>query len=324
MGNFKRTQQKYVKKSYRVRNWREYEAGLRKRGSLTVWIKDVDTVTGKIFGWDAPKPAKRKAGRPKTYSNHAIETTVTLGLVFHLPSRQTEGFLKSLFALLQLTNDVPDHSTISRRRARLGKVALVASHSNKPVHILIDSSGLKVHVGQMRKPPEQRDYRKLHLAVDEMTGDVLACDLTSKSARDGDRVPTLLGQIDRPIASGRADSAYDRHRVYQAFEHHRPTRSPRVLIPPQNGARLAPKPRATAERNRNIRSRARLGKRAWHKQSGYSQRCKVETTFYRYKAILGPAMRARRLASQRVEARVACRILNRITALGMPDGEMVG
>ena len=49
-GNFKRTQRKYVKKSYRVRNWRKYEAGLRKRGSLTVWIKDIDTVTGKIFG----------------------------------------------------------------------------------------------------------------------------------------------------------------------------------------------------------------------------------------------------------------------------------
>ena len=63
MGHFKRTQQKYVKKSYRVRNWREYEAGLRKRGSLTVWIKDVDTVTGKIF-WLGCAEAREEKGGP--------------------------------------------------------------------------------------------------------------------------------------------------------------------------------------------------------------------------------------------------------------------
>ena len=51
---------------------------------------------------------------------------------------------------------------------------------------------------------------------------------------------------------------------------------------------------------------------------------KVETTFHRYKAILGSAMRARGLASQRVEVRLGCKILNTMTALGIPDGEMIG
>ena len=58
--------------------------------------------------------------------------------------------------------------------------------------------------------------------------------------------------------------------------------------------------------------------------SGYSRRSKVETTFHRYKAILGSAMRARGLASQRVEVRLGCKILNTMTALGIPDGEMIG
>ena len=79
----------------------------------------------------------------------------------------------------------------------------------------------------------------------------------------------------------------------------------------------------TRERNRNIAGQARVGKRAWHTQSGYSRRSKVETTFYRYKAIVGSAMRARRLSSQRVEARIGCRILKVMTALGMPDGVMI-
>jgi IS5 family transposase len=153
-------------------------------------------------------------------------------MVFHLPSRQTEGFMRSLFALLNLANDVPDHTTICRRKAKLGKTALTARQGTKPVHILIDSSGLKVHVGQLRSPPRNRDYRKLHLAVDETSGEVLACALTSKIARDAAGVPSLVGSIDKPIASARADSGYDKKVVYDALEHHREERSPRVLIPP--------------------------------------------------------------------------------------------
>ena len=78
------------------------------------------------------------------------------------------------------------------------------------------------------------------------------------------------------------------------------------------------------QRNRNIAAQARLGKRKWHTESGYSKRSKVETTFHRYKAIVGSAMRARGLAAQRVEARIGCKILNTMTALGMPDSEMIG
>ena len=206
MTSFKRTQRKYVQKAYRVRNWREYETGLRARGSLTVGLGLTD---GKLANWNSPRPTRRTPGRQRKYSNHAIETTVTLGLVFGLASRQTEGFLRSLLTLLNLDNDVPDHSTISRRKARLGKVASYERRTVKPVHLRIDSSGLSVHVGQLRTPPKARDSRKLHLAVDEQPSDVVACALTSKRARDASRVASLVGQIERPIASAKADAAYD-------------------------------------------------------------------------------------------------------------------
>ena len=88
MTSFKRTQRKYVQKAYRVRNWREYETGLRARGSLTVWLGLTD---GQLANWNSPRPTRRTPGRQRQYSNHAIETTVTLGLVFGLKSRQTEG-----------------------------------------------------------------------------------------------------------------------------------------------------------------------------------------------------------------------------------------
>ena len=321
MSIFKRTQRKYVKKAYRVRNWREYEAGLRNRGSLTVWIS---LTASKLVNWDAPRPRRRKPGRQRKYSNHAIETAVTLGMVFHLSSRQSEGLLRSLFALMKLDNDVPDHTTISRRKAKLGKVPFYQDKQKTPLHILIDSSGLAVHAGQLRRAPKSRDYRKLHLCVDEQSGEVVAGELTSKRARDSSRVASLVGQIDSPISSARADTAYDAGGVYEAIENHSAHRSPRVLIPPRKGAQLASGPASSRQRNRNIAAQARLGKRKWHTESGYSKRSKVETTFHRYKAIVGSAMRARGLAAQRVEARIGCKILNTMTALGMPDSEMIG
>ena len=198
------------------------------------------------------------------------------------------------------------------------------SASKRPVHIIIDSSGLRVHVGQMRKPPRNRDYRRLHFGVDERTGEVLACNLTSKSAPDASRVPSLLRQVDRPIASMRGDAQYDAKIVYKAVESHRRGRSPRVLIPPKRNARIKPKSPTCRERNRNIRGRARLGKRRWNASSGYNLRSKGETAFSRYKRIIGQAMRARNLAAQRVEARIGTQILNKMTALGMPDSHMIG
>ena len=114
---------------------------------------------------------------------------------------------------------------------------------------------------------------------------------------------------------GGSDTAYDASGVYEAIENHSAHRSPRVLIPPRKDAQLASGPASSRQRNRNIAAQARLGKRKWHTESGYSKRSKVETTFHRYKAIVGSAMRARGLAAQRVEARIGCKILNTMTAV---------
>jgi hypothetical protein len=117
-------------------------------------------------------------------------------MVLHLGLRQTEGFLCLLFSLLNLDCQAPDHTTISRRARKLGKLPICPPAGKRPVHILIDSTGLNIHVGTLRKPPKNRDWRKLHISVNAVTGQVIACDLTSKSARDASRVPALLKQID--------------------------------------------------------------------------------------------------------------------------------
>jgi len=163
----KRSQYKYAKKPYKIRNWREYEEGLRRRGDLTIWLSDEA-----LASWKAK--ASGKPGGQKIYDDLAIETAATIRLVYHLALRQTEGFLGSMFGLLQLSLPVPDHTTISRRAKKLGKLKFSLPRNNAPIHLLIDSTGLKIHVGQLRNPPQQRAWRKLHLAVDRKSGEILA------------------------------------------------------------------------------------------------------------------------------------------------------
>ena len=76
------------------------------------------------------------------------------------------------------------------------------------------------------------------------------------------------------------------------------------------------------ERDRNIRSRTRQRNLKWQNTSGYNKRSLVGNVFYHYKTILGSTMRARKLSSQRVEARLGCNILNQMIKPGMPKSQL--
>ena len=150
------------KTKYRVTNWREYERGLVQRGDVTVWLSQEA-----IDAWEAA-PTGRRGAQPK-FSGLAIETALTLRLVFNLPLRQTEGFLCSLFRMMGVDLEAPDHTTLSRRSADLN-VPLARRARNEPIDLIIDSSGLAVvgegewaaakHGGNGR-----RGWKKLHVGA---------------------------------------------------------------------------------------------------------------------------------------------------------------
>ncbi len=193
--------------------------------------------------------------------------------------------------------------------------------SEGPVHILIDSTGLKVHRGRApRDKRNRRQWRKLHLVVDAGTGDILASELTTRRASDCAQVPNLLAEITREFASVMADGAYDTRRVYSTIEA-RPARSPtKILIPPRSNARSPPRPgKSTKSRDHTMELIGKLGIRRWRKSSGYMRRSLVETAISRFKMIIGRRLRSRTMASQRTESRIACRILNTMTEVGMPE-----
>lgn len=96
---------------FKVTSWREYEAGLRRRGSLTSWM-----TPEAVSSWQAPKRTMR--GGPARYSDLAIKADLALGMVFGLRLRQTEGFMASVLKLTELDFAVPDHTTLSRRASK--------------------------------------------------------------------------------------------------------------------------------------------------------------------------------------------------------------
>jgi len=219
---------------------------------------------------------------------------------------------------------IPDHTTLSRRQKKLGENQFRGLPTGRPIHLLIDSTGLRIHVGHMQKPPRNRAWRKLHLAVDAASGEIVASDLTARRTHDCTQVPALLEQIDGPISSVSADGAYDTKAVYEAAHERGEGRAVRVLIPPRRDAQLSPRSSAALqERDRNIRSIRELGRREWHTHSGYSQRSMAENTVFRYKTIIGRSMRSRTFDGQRVEVQLASKILNTMTRLGMSDSYRV-
>jgi hypothetical protein len=121
------------KTKYRVSNWAEYDQALVQRGDMTLWISE-----DAIFSWK-PAPTGRRGGQKK-FSDRAIETALTLRLVFNLPLRQAEGFLRSILSLMSIDLESPDHTTLSRRSQSLN-VDLHRVEGDRPIHLLVDGTG---------------------------------------------------------------------------------------------------------------------------------------------------------------------------------------
>lgn len=306
---------KTTKKQYRIRNWQQYNKALVERGSLTVWMS-----AEALKNWsNTVKTGKR--GRPVLYSNLAIQTMLTLQLLFRLPLRQTEGLLNSVLRLLTFELDAPDYSTLAKRTATL-TVRLSRRASQEPKHIVIDSTGVKVFgEGEWKVRQhgvgKRRTWRKVHIGVDEHTGEILATKVTDNSVHDSEVLPELLNQTLDPVSRVSADGAYDTRRCYEAIAQ----RGARALIPPQHNARIwshgntAGPPHPRDENLRRIRA---VGRRHWKRESGYHRRSLAETMMFRFKTIFGDRVLARTFAGQVTQLLMRSEILNRITALGMP------
>jgi hypothetical protein len=302
---------KIPKARYRVTNWPEYDAALVRRGSLTVWLTEQA-----VSAWHAPATGER--GGQAVYADIAIETGLALRLVLHQPLRQTEGALRSIADLLGVQIRIPDHTTFSRRGGGL-KVLPQRVERNEPLHLLIDSTGVKIYgegewLDQKHGVRSRRRWRKLHLAVDADTHEIAAVELTPDDVGDVSALPDLLDQIEDPVGTVTADGAFDGDAIYDEVLQRHP--AARVTIPPRSTAILSEA--GKTQRDDHLRSIEQHGRLGWQRRSGYGRRSLVETAMYRYKTIIGRRLHARTLPNQQIEAKIGCNALNRMTSLGMP------
>src|SRR6202790_5197460 len=303
--------QKIPRAKYHVTNWPDYDAALVRRGSLTVWLTEEA-----IAGWHAPAISKR-GGQP-VYSDLAIETGLASRLVLRLGLRQIEGTLGSIAQLLGVAIRIPDHTTFSRRGDGLTLLTKPVERG-EPLHLLIDSTGLKMYgegewLEEKHGKRSRRHWRKLHIAIDADSHGIVAVALTTDEVGDITAVPDLLAPTDGSVASGTADGAYDADVVYDEISKRHPDAD--VIIPPRPTATVSDS--GTTRRDVHLRTIEKHGRIGWQRRSGYCRRSLVETAMFRYKTIIGRRLHARTLPNQKTEARIGCEVLNRMSNLGMP------
>jgi transposase len=303
------------KTSYRIRNWPAYNAALIARGSLTLWVDEEA-----IRSWRYTGPTQR--GAQYHYADTAISCLLTLRAVYHLTLRAAEGLARSVFELLEVTLPVPSYSTLSRRAATLS-VALGVLPRATPLHLVIDASGFKVYgEGEWKVRQhgwsKRRTWRKLHLAVDEATGEIVAAVASEAGVTDDAALPDLLEQVPGEISQVSADGAYDKRRCYDALAE----RGAKAVIPPRRDAKIWQHGNCAGapwQRDENLRAIRHQGRRRWKQDSGYHRRSLAETTFFRLKTLFGPTLHARTFPQQATELFLKVAALNRMTHLGMPD-----
>jgi len=316
----KKTKGTQKKTIYRVKNWSAYNRALIQRGSLTVWLSEEA-----IASWYYEGPKQR--GAQFTYSDLAIETALTFRKLFALPLRQTQGFVGSLFDVMGLDLDTPDYSTLSRRQAHL-EIALPIRSKGEAIHLVVDSSGLKIYGEGEWKVRQygwcrRRTWRKLHLGIDADTGEIVAQTLTEASTDDASQLKPMLRQVPDEVASCAGDGSYDCWSVHYQLAYPSGQTTPiEALIPPRRDAQVRKTKRRYRHieaRNERVRAIRRRGRKRWKRDSGYHRRSLAETGISRFKRIFGPQLRARSWAGQQVEARIGCRILNGMIHLGKPE-----
>ncbi len=308
-------------RTYRIRNWKEYNRSLINRGNITIWFSEEA-----LDKWGAEKTGAR--GRPRIYSDEAILCALVVKVVYHLSLRSLQGFLTSLICLFGLPLSVPSYCQICRRAAFLGATLKRLSGNRRITDIVIDSTGLKVYgEGEWKVrthgKSKRRTWRKAHLAICPDSHMVSLALLTDNATTDSEAFEEMTHYLPRSVKRAYGDGAYDRSGSYKKSR----DRGILLIAPPQNGAvvhNVAAEP-WMSDRNEAIRVIAGLGnddtaRSLWKKLMGYHRRSLAETGMFRFKALFGGALSSRELSRQRAEFLAKATAMNRMTSLGMPKG----
>lgn len=312
-----------------IKNWAEYNKSLKKRGNLSIFISESIIKDGHIV---APK-RKKMVGHPLKYSDELIEIILTIKVLLNQPLRQTTGLMEYLFGLMQLSADIPDYTTLSRRAGRLN-IRFNRRVRREGIVMLIDSSGFKVFgegEWKVRKHGMgyHRTWRETHIAIDFESRDIIGLINTSAHIHDNTQLKPLLKQVcqnNYKIDTVIGDGAYDSKDNYLLA---RKDQFEMIAPPPKNATehlntgwhhQWYDTP-GWEERNAVIRHIEEYGLDGWMADVDYHRRSLVENAFYRLKTIFGPNLRFRTEPNQYTEQCLKAKIINQFNELGLPKYE---
>lgn len=304
------------KKTYQVRNWSQYNKALVNRGNITLWFDEEV-----INQWEHANKGF-KVGRPFNYSDTAILALLMLREFFQLPYRQTEGFGNALVAMMGLEIAIPHHTSLVKRAKKLDVSIEVAAAPKGPVSVVVDSTGLKVFGEgewkvRVHGADHRRTWRKIHLAIDPNSHQIVAEELTGNDCHDSEKALELVDQSKAEVDTFYGDGAYDSWNVHDGLQ----GREIDAIIPPRRGAVIKQHGNCKDDplpRDECVRHIRRDGRKAWKEQIGYHQRTIAETAMSRMKGAFGGKLKNRTLESQKTEATIRCKLLNWFVLLGMP------
>jgi Transposase DDE domain len=311
------------------RNWSQYNQKLKTIASIDFFI-----LSDAIEQWHFS--GKRAPGGKIIYSDHVIELCLLMREFYKLAYRQTQGFVESVLKAMQLGLPVPDYTTLSRRAGSLAVILrrkISDCQHGEGIVVAIDSTGLSLYSQShwyglkhtRQRHPGYKKWRKLHVAIDIRTGEILTSRYTSSTANDGPELAGMLDDIDEDIKVVCGDMAYDTVSCRKAIHQ----RGARQLIPPVRHARLS-------QYNRNIRQHSSvlrqrddaihyikhntingdqsLARKSWMEKSGYHARSLVETTMLQIKQHCRDYLSNKREDTRATQARIKCKVVNLINA----------
>lgn len=307
------------KYSYKVTNWKSYNDSLKKRGKVSCWL------SAKLLSIWKEVDVRNISVSEQIYPDVIIEFCLTIKHLYHLPLRQTTGFVEDLLSSQGYKEYcVPDYSTLSRRAKNLPVSYSESLKHKEDVHLMVDSTGIKVYgqgewMVKKHGVSKHRTWLKLHLGIDADTQEIVAMSLTNNDIADADAAKSILEEHQPFLASFRGDGAYDKFHFRKVLGN----KVEQKIPPPCNavvhlGSSHSPPPAYLLQRNQAVKRIEEIGRKEWKEEIGYHRRSLAETAMFRYKIIFGDKSSARTDDNQATEAKIKCKILNSFTNMGMP------
>lgn len=313
----------------KVRNWKDYNMSLKKRGSVIFSFSE-EYLEELYFS------GKRSKGGVRQYTDKMYELILYVKVLFRLPWRAAIGFTEGLVKKLLPDNKdikVPNFGHASREAGKLD-LKIKQYDIKGGMDIAFDSTGVNVYTtsgwhikkhGKHSKCRNREQWKKVHIAIDINTNQVLVSELTDSNTNDCEVFDKMSNEIEGSINSVRADGAYDTYEIYKKIDKW----GAKAIIPPAKTSKAQDELKKVSKKKEYLKQRDKTihsirkydtfeeGLKNWKKDSQYNRRSIVEAFMFRFKRTFGFYLHNRTVNSRKNEITAKLGLLNFMTTLGM-------